>query len=167
MHRISVRRETTASARALFALLSEPSTYLRFPGVKRAELVRPGTETPNGVGALRRIWIGMFRYEEVITRSEPGVQLDYLVVTSRPPLEHKGGTIRFTPTATGCVVEWTSTYRVPIPIVGRLFGMVGGWRMAKAFDDAIRVAGEIASARPVVVSNPDAPTLVYENRRVA
>lgn len=41
-------------------------------------------------------------------------------------------------------VVWTSTYRVPIPILGRLPERVGGRRMARAFDDAIRIAGELA-----------------------
>ena len=150
----------------MFALLSDPATYLRFPGVRRAELIRPGTETRFGVGALRRIWIGSFRFEEVITRYEPGERLDYRVITSRPPLEHEGGTIRFTSTATGCVVEWTSAYRVPVPIVGRLFEILGGRRMRRAFDDAIRIAAELAD-RTMTAVDRDTPALLTTASRDA
>lgn len=147
MRCIHVRRETSASAEELFALLSDPATYRRLPGVKRAELVRPGKDTLHGVGALRRIWIGPFKFEEEITHSEPGVRLDYRVVASQPPLDHEGGTLRFASTGNGCVVDWSSTYRVPIPILGRVLEVVGGWRMRRAFDDAIRIAGELCPHR--------------------
>lgn len=147
MRTIRVRRETGASPDVLFALLADPATYRHFPGVTVAELVRPGKGSPFDVGAVRRIGVGPFRFEEEITRSEPGVRLDYRIVSSRPPLDHEGGTLLFTRTPSGCVVDWSSTYSVPVPVIGPLLAILGGWRMRRAFDDAIRLAAELAQTR--------------------
>lgn len=147
MHTITVRRSVAAPPEVMFDLLADPTTYLRFPGVRVGELLRAGEAEPHGVGALRRIQIGSFRFDEEIVGAERGVFLEYRVIASRPRLEHERGRIELTPAPTGCAVRWTSTYRVPVPVVGRVIEHLGGRRMARAFDDAIRVSGEIATDR--------------------
>lgn len=150
MHTIHVQRQTKADALRLFALLADPATYRQFPGVRSAELLQPGTTERHGVGALRRIIVGTFRFDEKITHHEPGTRLDYLIVDSSPRIDHQGGTIQFTPTAQGTAVEWTSTFRVPVPVLGHLTARFGARRMRKAFDDAIRVSEQLAIASDLV-----------------
>jgi hypothetical protein len=159
MHTIHVQRQTKADAARLFALLADPTSYREFPGVRSAELLQSGATERHGVGALRRIVVGTFRFDEKITHHEPGRRLDYQIVDSSPRIDHQGGTIRFTPTAEGTGVEWISTFRVPVPVLGHLIARFGGRRMRKAFDDAIRVCEQLAIASaPVRPALREMPT---------
>lgn len=147
MHTITVRRTVAASAEEMYDLLVDPVTYRHFPGVSLAELVRPGDAEELGVGAVRRIHISVFRYDEEIVAADPGREFSYRVVASRPRLDHEIGTVRFESGADGCTVTWTTRYRVPVPVLGPLLARLGGRRMRRAFDDSIRVSGELARAR--------------------
>jgi uncharacterized protein YndB with AHSA1/START domain len=146
MHTITVERVVAASPAAMYALLVDPTTYRKFPGVSLAELVRPGEADRFGVGAVRRIHISMFRYDEEIVAAEPDRGFSYRVVASRPRLEHELGTVRLEPEADGCRVTWATRYRVPVPVVGPLLARLGAGRMRRAFDDAIRISAELATA---------------------
>jgi hypothetical protein len=135
-----------ADADEVYDRLVDPSTYLRFPGVRHAELLRPGTNSTYGVGAVRRIHVSGFRFDEEIVAADPGTSFSYRVVASRPPLDHELGTVAIEPGLAGCTVTWTTTYRVPVPVIGRLLARLGGPRMRRAFDDAIRIAGSAPRA---------------------
>ena len=151
MHTITVRRTVPASAEEMYDLLVDPTSYVRFPGVTVGELIRPGADDRLGVGAVRRIHISGLRYDEEIVVAEPGHRFCYRVIASRPALEHEMGTVSFEPTADGCSVTWTTTYRVPVPILGPVLARLGGRRMRRAFDDSIRISGELAGAAPVTL----------------
>jgi uncharacterized protein YndB with AHSA1/START domain len=144
MHTIIVRRTVAASPEAMYDLLIDPVTYRQFPGVSLAELVRPGVHEQLGVGAVRRIHISVFRYDEEILAADRGREFSYRVVASRPRLEHELGTVRFEPVADGCEVTWTTRYRVPVPVFGPVMARLGGLRMRRAFEDSIRLSAQLA-----------------------
>ena len=145
MRTIEVRRTVDAPAARVFDLLADPTTYPRFPGVRAARLARPGAGVPHGVGAIREIDLGPVRFTEEITGYDRPVRLDYVVIGSRPRSVHRGGTIVLHEDAGRTDVAWTSTFRIPLPVVGPVVTAIAARRLARAFDDAIRIAGEIAA----------------------
>jgi hypothetical protein len=95
---IRVERRLDAPPDAVFKIIADHARYDRFDGIRRSELVEPGHPAPNGLGAVRRVWLGPFRFEEEITAFEPPRRLDYLIRDVRTlPFHHEGGSIRLAP----------------------------------------------------------------------
>jgi uncharacterized protein YndB with AHSA1/START domain len=118
MRSIHVTRTIPADPEPIFELLADHANYDRFRGINGSELLREGDPAPNGVGALRRIKVTPFRFDEEITAYEQPSRLDYLIVGINVPFDHQGGSIRLSPEADGTHVDWRSSYTVPTPVVG-------------------------------------------------
>lgn len=138
MQTIVVKRTIKAPIEKVFDLLSDHANYKDFPGVKDSELVKKGKPHKNGVGAVREIDAGTAWFREEITAYERPVRLDYLITKSRPPMEHKGGSVRLEATAAGTEVTWSSTLRIRIPIVGGLLTRLVAPQLAKAFAGTLK-----------------------------
>ena len=120
MKTITVQRMLKAPIEKVFDIIADHVNYKDFPGIKASKLVREGKAEKNGVGAVREIDAGKAWFQEEITAYERPRRLDYLIVKSRPPLDHKGGSVRLEPTKDGCAVTWTTTVGVKIPLIGGL-----------------------------------------------
>ena len=120
MKTITVQRTLQAPIDRVFDVLADHANYKSFPGIKDSKLVREGKTERNGVGAVREIDAGKAWFQEEITAYERPRRLDYLIVKSRPPLEHQGGSVRLEPTGAGCTVTWTTTVGVKLPLIGGL-----------------------------------------------
>lgn len=142
---IRVERSLDAPAEGIFEMVSDHGGYDRFAGVRRAEIARPGEPAPNGVGALRRVWIGPLRFDEEITAYEPPHRLDYLIREVRPlPFRHEGGSIRLTREGEGTRAVWTSVFEIPIPLVGPALDRVFAMRLERGFSDVLERSAELA-----------------------
>jgi uncharacterized protein YndB with AHSA1/START domain len=120
MKTITVRRTIKAPIERVFDVIADHANYQDFPGIKASKLVREGKTEKNGVGAVREIDAGKAWFQEEITAYERPRRLDYLIVKSRPPLEHQGGSVRLESTPEGCAVTWTTTVGVKLPLIGGL-----------------------------------------------
>jgi uncharacterized protein YndB with AHSA1/START domain len=120
MKTITVQRSIKAPIEKVFDIIADHENYKSFPGIKASKLVREGRTEKNGLGAIREIDAGKAWFQEEITHFERPRRLDYQIVKSRPPLEHKGGSVRLEPTSEGCAVTWTTTVGVKIPLIGAL-----------------------------------------------
>jgi uncharacterized protein YndB with AHSA1/START domain len=138
MQTIVVKRTIKAPIEKVFDLLSDHANYKDFPGVKDSELVKKGKPHKNGVGAVREIDAGTAWFREEITAYERPVRLDYLITKSRPPMEHKGGSVRLEATAEGTEVTWSSTLRIRIPLIGGLVTRLVAPQLAKAFAGTLK-----------------------------
>lgn len=138
MQTIVVKRTIKAPIEKVFDLLSDHANYKDFPGVKDSELVKKGKPHKNGVGAVREIDAGTAWFREEITAYERPVRLDYLITKSRPPMEHKGGSVRLEATAAGTEVTWSSTLRIRIPLIGGLVTKLVAPQLAKAFAGTLK-----------------------------
>jgi uncharacterized protein YndB with AHSA1/START domain len=138
MQTIVVKRHIKAPIEKVFDLLSDHANYKDFPGVKDSELVKKGKPHKNGVGAVREIDAGTAWFREEITAYERPVRLDYLITKSRPPMEHKGGSVRLQSTSEGTEVTWSSTLRIRIPLVGGLLTRLVAPQLAKAFAGTLK-----------------------------
>ncbi|PTU31735.1 SRPBCC family protein [Stenotrophobium rhamnosiphilum] len=138
MQTIVVKRTIKAPIEKVFDMLSDHANYKDFPGVKDSELVKKGKPHKNGVGAVREIDAGTAWFREEITAYERPVRLDYLITKSRPPMEHKGGSVRLEATAAGTEVTWSSTLRIRIPLIGGLVTKLVAPQLAKAFAGTLK-----------------------------
>ncbi len=143
MRTIHVTRTIPATPEAVFDVLADHAGYARFPGVRKATLVRHGSLEPNGVGALRAMDLGVAWFEEEITGFERPTRLDYRIVRSRPPVDHEGGSLTLTPVPGGVEVSWTSTFHVRVPLVGSLVTRLAAWQMARGFAQVLATASAL------------------------
>lgn len=142
---IRVERQLDAPVEAVFEILADHAGYDRFDGVSRAELVEPGDPDPNGVGAVRHVWLGPLRFEEEVTAFEPARRLDYLIHEVRGlPFRHAGGSIRLARRGHGTEAVWTSSFEVPIPVLGRAIDRVFALQLARGFAGVLERSAELA-----------------------
>lgn len=138
MRTIVVKQTLKAPIEKIFDLLADHANYKLLPGVKDSKLVKNGKPNKNGVGAVREIDAGLAWFREEITAYTRPTRLDYLIVASRPPLKHEGGSIRLEKIAGGTVVTWTSPMRVDIPLIGGLLTPLMARQVEKGFKATLR-----------------------------
>ena len=143
---IRVERRLHPPPDAVFEIIADHARYDRFDGIRRSELVQPGGPAPNGVGAVRWIWLGPLRFEEEITAFEPPHRLDYLIRDVRAlPFRHEGGSIRLASDGVGTHAVWTSTFEVPVPLVGSAIDRVFSLLLARGFGHVLERSAELSS----------------------
>jgi uncharacterized protein YndB with AHSA1/START domain len=118
MRTVRVERTLDAPIEAAFDLLTDHAAYKEFPGISDSELLKEGATDRNGVGAVRRVIIRPLKFVEEITAFERPTLMSYLITGINVPLDHEGGTIELTEAGDGTQAVWTSTFRVPIPVIG-------------------------------------------------
>jgi uncharacterized protein YndB with AHSA1/START domain len=146
MRTVRVERRIPAPAERVFELIADHANYDRFRAITGSELVSEGDPPPNGVGAMRRIRVGPIRFEEEITAYEPSSRLDYLIVRLNLPFDHRGGTMRLSEEEGGTRVEWISTFRIPIPVVGGLQERIWAPILTRGFRRVLEDVERIAAA---------------------
>jgi uncharacterized protein YndB with AHSA1/START domain len=143
---IRVQRRLDAPPEAVFEVLADHARYDRFDGVRRAELVTPGEYARNGLGAVRWVWLGPLRFEEEITAFEPPTRLDYLIREVRTlPFRHAGGSICLAGVDGGTEAVWTSSFEIPIPVVGALLDRMFALRLERGFAGVLERSSELAA----------------------
>ena len=138
MHQIEVARTISAPIGQVFDLLADHANYKQFDGIRDSWLIREGETDPNGDGAVRRIDLGAVWFEEEISNFSRPHSMDYLILRSRPPIEHESGRIRLEETPQGTRVTWTSVFRVRIPLIGRLLSPMAAKAGEKAFGGMLK-----------------------------
>ena|SRR5690625_1197214 len=116
----TVQRRLQAPIDAVFGQLADHAGYARIPDVALAELTRPGSDDPNGVGAQRHLKLGGTEVWEDIVGFERPTLMEYRIVRMKPNiLRHELGRITLTEAAGETDVTWTSQFHVAIPLLGR------------------------------------------------
>jgi uncharacterized protein YndB with AHSA1/START domain len=143
---IRVERRLDAPPGALFEIVADHARYDRFDGIRRSELVEPGDRDPNGLGAVRWIWLGPLRFEEEVTAFEPPHRLDYLIRDVRAlPFRHEGGSIRLAPDGAGTHAVWTSSFEIPVPVVGSAIDRLFSRSLERGFGRVLERSAELAT----------------------
>jgi uncharacterized protein YndB with AHSA1/START domain len=146
MKEIRVERRIEAPIEGVFEALSDHAQYTRFRGIQRAELERPGDSEPNGLGAVRRIHSGPLQFTEEITAFERPTRMDYRIVKLNIPFNHEGGSIRLSERDGATEVLWTSTFSIPIPLLGSPLAALSAAVLGNGFKQMLDRCGEIAVA---------------------
>jgi hypothetical protein len=148
MATVRVERTVDVSRDALFAVFADHEGYGRFRGVKKCELIRPGRDERNGLGALRRVHLGgpTVLDEEIVAYDAPH-SYEYRIVRARPlPVKHTLGRVELEALdANRTKVVWTSTFDIPIPIIGKAISERAAVQFTRAFDATILAAAALAT----------------------
>jgi uncharacterized protein YndB with AHSA1/START domain len=124
MYAIDVGTHIRAPIERVWELLSDQEAYTFATVVNKATLLKEGRGERDGVGAVVRVWaLGAPVTWEIVT-FEPPARLEYRITKVLLPMRHEIGAVEFTARGDGTDVRWTSSFEVPIPIVGRLIGPV-------------------------------------------
>jgi uncharacterized protein YndB with AHSA1/START domain len=113
MRTVTVERTIAAPVEEVFATLTDHAGYARLhPLIRSSTLLREGLRERNGTGALREINAQFIVFREEILAFERPHRMDYIIRSSRPPIHHEGGSMRFETTPSGTKVTWTSTFAI-------------------------------------------------------
>lgn len=145
MSTIRVERQLDGPIEGIFEILSDHAAYDRFRGIRYSELLRPGDAEPNGVGAMRRVKLGPLVFEEEITAFERPTRMDYVIRKLNVPFEHDGGSIRLEPRDGGTHALWTSTFRIPVAVIGGPSEAAIKLALGNGFARLLRVSAKIAA----------------------
>jgi Polyketide cyclase / dehydrase and lipid transport len=129
MTTIRVERTLQAPIERVFEVLTDHANYDRFRGIRGSGLLRKGESDPNGVGALRKVDVPPLHFEEEVNL----------------PFEHEGGSIRLEPRDGTTHALWTSTYRVPTPVVGGLLALPLHFALRRGFNRVLEDTERMAS----------------------
>ncbi len=141
-----MERRLAAPPDALFEILADHAQYDRFDGIRRSKLVTKGSPEPNGLGAVRWIWLGPLRFQEEVTAFEAPSRLDYRITDVKGlPFSHEGGSIRLEPESGGTHALWTSTFEIPIPLVGGVLDGIFATQLARGFGRTLERSAELAT----------------------
>jgi uncharacterized protein YndB with AHSA1/START domain len=143
---IRVTRQISAPPEAVFPVLADHANYDRFDGIRRSELAEKGDPAPKGLGAVRWVWLGPLRFEEQVTAFEPPVRLDYLIRDVRGlPFSHEGGSIRLSPTEAGTDAVWTSSFEIPVPVIGSTLDAIFTRLLGRGFAHVLERSAQISN----------------------
>jgi uncharacterized protein YndB with AHSA1/START domain len=143
---VRVERRLDAPPEGVFEIVADHARYDRFDGIRRSELVKPGDPAPNGVGAVRWIWLGPLRFEEEITAFEPPRRLDYVIRAVKTlPFRHAGGSIRLEPDGGGTHAVWTSSFEIPVPLVGRAIDRIFARQLERGFGNVLERSADLST----------------------
>ncbi|MGW5719374.1 SRPBCC family protein [Amycolatopsis sp. NPDC003865] len=141
VQRISVRAVTPAGADTVYALLRDGASWPRWSPLGSFELVREGTDEPEGLGAIRLFRTGGIRSYEEIVALEPGRRFGY-ALDHGLPLRDYVAYVDLTPVDGGTEIHWHSSFTAKVPGTG--------WFYRRFLTRFIgRVVAGLAEAAPV------------------
>ena len=140
MEAIHVRFRIDATVEAVFDAVSDHERFLSNART-HTTILRAGEPDRNGKGCLRAVRAKpLMRFVEEITAYERPSSFDYMVRECTLPLRHHGGRLTFTPEGDGTVIDWTTRFEIPVPILGGLLAAVAKRTLTRAFNDFLNGA---------------------------
>ncbi len=123
MHEIRIQGEVPAPPQRVWDLYTDHTGWETWAGVDEVVLRQAGDPAPNGVGASRVLRARGIAVEEEVIAFEPPRRMVSRLVAGAPVRNHEGE-VRFSPSATGTLVEWTMRFDPLIPFTGALVARV-------------------------------------------
>lgn len=110
MVELTVERTIAAPADEVYAWLIDPANLTRAP----LALTARWTSGNGEAGSVREVLaLGLWAREKIVA-ADPPHHYEYLILTSVPAIDHRGGTITLTAGDDGTTaVRWTSDYTHP------------------------------------------------------
>lgn len=111
---ISMKFEFSKPIDTVFSELSDHEFFGKTCGISMKR-VKDGDDSPNGLGSIREISIGILpTFDETITAYEVNKLIEYKITRGSPIKNHKG-TMVFSETQGGCVLDYEITLESKIP----------------------------------------------------
>ena len=115
---------TTGSPAAVYALLSDGSTWPEWSPIGSFELERPGVGAPDGagegIGAVRIFTTGRIRRRERVVAAQPNELFSYVLVSGLAVRDYRA-VVTLRPSDGGTVIHWRSTFKAKIPGTGWIY----------------------------------------------
>jgi uncharacterized protein YndB with AHSA1/START domain len=141
IHRIAADATSEAGPDAVWALLSDRSTWPSWSPLGAHTGERPGADgTPDGLGGIAQFVTGRTRVREEIVELEPPRRLSYALLSGLPLRDYRA-VVELTPAGGGTRIRWSATFTPQRPGTGWLYGLV----LARIFRGM--VTGLAAAAR--------------------
>jgi len=122
-YRFEAAATTTATPDTVWPLVGETARWREWAWMTRAELVRPGTSDPEGVGALRRFGVGPGGSREKVVEWDPPRHLTYEAVAGLPVRLYRAD-VDLTDVAGGTEVRWRCQMEPVVPGTGPALAFV-------------------------------------------
>lgn len=152
---VVVRRRIAAPITAVFTASTSVETFASIALTRSATIVEPGRSPADLTGALRRIDLRALGFEERITTWEPPHQMGYEITRSWPArIADQHGTVTFTDGPDGVDIEWRSTFRLDVPLLGAPLTRLARPLTATMFRIVLRRAASRAAAGAAPVARP-------------
>jgi uncharacterized protein YndB with AHSA1/START domain len=140
MRNVQVKVHFNAPIERVFAAVSDHERFLAADGGTRTTLLREGVERV-GLGCLREVKVGRRAwYVEEITAWQRPAYFEYMIRKASLPIRHEVSRLTFTAAGGGTDVEWTSRFRIPIPVFGGYLGAKAEKLYSKAFTGLLSAA---------------------------
>lgn len=145
--RIEHHATTTADPATVYALLRDGATWPAWSPIESFELERPGTDEPEGVGAVRLFRSGRVTGHDEIVELVPDRRFSY-AHWSNLPIRNYRGDVDLEAVAEGTTIRWVTEFDPKLPGTG--------WLLRRALDGFIakvtaglaeRAAADAAGAR--------------------
>ena len=107
--RIEVSATSVASPGAVYALLTDGSTWPRWSPIESFELERPGDGAPEGVGAIRVFRRGRTTGRDEVLELVPDRRLRYASLSGLPVRDYVGE-VALEPVPGGTLIRWHSSF---------------------------------------------------------
>ena len=114
MERVDITYDFALPAERVYAYLAEHEHLGPLFGAK-VRRVRDGDTTRNGVGSVRELKVGPGpSFDETVTEAVEPELIRYRISRGSPLRGHEG-TLRFTPTDSGCRLHYVIEFGSPVP----------------------------------------------------
>ena len=123
--RIEHRATTTADPASVYALLRDGASWPSWSPIESFELVRPGADEREGLGAVRRFRSGRVDGRDEIVELVADRRFSY-THTSNLPIRNYRAEVDLEPAGQGTVIRWVSTFDPKFPATG--------WLMRRGLD---------------------------------
>jgi uncharacterized protein YndB with AHSA1/START domain len=116
---IAATARADAPPATVWSILADTAGWPRWSPNDHAELERPGTPIPDGVGAIRVLRTRRVVVREQITVFDAPRRLQYRLLSGLPVRDYQA-TVTLVPDGTGTRIEWSATFRSAVPGLGWL-----------------------------------------------
>lgn len=132
---------SSASAEEIYSLLANSATYPVWSMIGRYELVKPGRDGEDSVGAIRIFQTGSAIMREEIVENIPNERVSYTLLSGFPLLDYRATTI-LAKAPKGTLITWRSTFFPKYPITGLFWRLFMTWIFRRIVRDLARAAEE-------------------------
>lgn len=116
MQTVRVKKTINVRIEDVFDAYTDHEALGTLPVVRSAKLTRHGNTEKNGLGAIREVDGGVLWLREEIIGFERPRLMEYSIVQSRPPTEHRLGRVEFAENADGGTeIIWTTVFSLRLP----------------------------------------------------
>jgi hypothetical protein len=140
MEEIAIRLRFDAPRDRVCDVVADHETFLSNART-RTVITRSGEPERSGKGCLRTVHAQPgIRFVEEITEWERPASYQYLIRESSLPMRHHGGKLTFTEKDDGTVVDWTTRFEIPVPLLGKLLEKAAKRALTRAFEEFLQQA---------------------------